>query len=176
MVSFGEMNPTVKKIDQLLPARGTNIYNAGIKEGDKGYERYAHPASVHPILLIINPIADANRNVIMPGYYELVLSYDREMLILAQRGEEIASFPVFKLEDDRSKEQLAQPMDEKSLKKFNKEQKKKDKAIKKAIKQKKIPAAPQEYNNATIEYDKEGDYYLVKYERGSIRAWGAIKQ
>jgi len=62
------------------------------------------------------------------------------------------------------------------LRKFNKEQKKKAKETKKAIKQGKIPEAPQEYNNATIEYDNEGEYYLIKYERGNIRAWGAIKQ
>lgn len=29
--------------------------------------------------------------------------------------------------------------------------------------------------SATIEYVKEGDYYLIKYERGTIRAWGAVK-
>ena len=28
---------------------------------------------------------------------------------------------------------------------------------------------------ATIEYIKDGGYYLVKYEKGYIRAWGAIK-
>jgi len=28
---------------------------------------------------------------------------------------------------------------------------------------------------ASIEYIKEGSYYLVRYEKGVIRAWGAIK-
>ena len=29
--------------------------------------------------------------------------------------------------------------------------------------------------DATIEYIKEGGYYLITYEKGFIRAWGAIK-
>ena len=32
------------------------------------------------------------------------------------------------------------------------------------------------YKEATIEYDKDGDYYLIKYQRGTIKAWGAIKK
>jgi len=28
---------------------------------------------------------------------------------------------------------------------------------------------------ATIDYIKDGGYYLIKYEKGFIRAWGAIK-
>ena len=28
---------------------------------------------------------------------------------------------------------------------------------------------------ASIEYIKEGKYYLIRYEKGKIRAWGAIK-
>ena len=29
--------------------------------------------------------------------------------------------------------------------------------------------------DAQIEYIKEGGYYLLRYEKGHIRAWGAIK-
>ena len=29
--------------------------------------------------------------------------------------------------------------------------------------------------DASIEYVKEGGYYLLMYEKGYIRAWGAIK-
>ena len=29
--------------------------------------------------------------------------------------------------------------------------------------------------DATIEYVKNGGYYLIMYEKGFIRAWGAIK-
>ena len=28
---------------------------------------------------------------------------------------------------------------------------------------------------ASIEYNKEGGYYLIMYEKGFLRAWGAIK-
>ena len=36
---------------------------------------------------------------------------------------------------------------------------------------------PKEYEHmeADIEYIKDGGYYLVRYEKGYIRAWGAIK-
>ena len=36
---------------------------------------------------------------------------------------------------------------------------------------------PEEYIHldASIEYIKEGGYYLIRYEKGFIRAWGAIK-
>ena len=29
---------------------------------------------------------------------------------------------------------------------------------------------------ASIEYDPDGDFYLIKYQRGTIKAWGAIKK
>ena len=36
---------------------------------------------------------------------------------------------------------------------------------------------PKEYEHmeASIEYIKDGGYYLIMYEKGFIRAWGAIK-
>lgn len=175
-----------KTLDNLLPRRGYNIYHAGIKDGDRGHERYAHPSSKHPNLTIVNPIYDDDDNVIMPGYYELILSVDRQMLVLAQAGKEIAIVPVFKLEEDKTQEEMAQPMDNKSLKKWKKEQKKQAK-LKKKIAGNRMTlgdtppdeVVPQDddskYMNATIEYEKSGDYYLIKYECGKIRAWGAIK-
>ena len=176
MVAFGEMNPTVKKIDQLLPPRGANTYNAGIRDGDKGYVRYAHPSSKYPNLMVVNAIYDDDDNVIMPGYYELVLSADRTMMTLVQSGKEVAVVPVFKLEEDLNQEQMAQPMDNKSQRIADRKQKKADKKRKKLIKQGKIPDTPPEvYMNAAIQHDEEGGYYLIKYERDKIRAWGAIK-
>ena len=32
------------------------------------------------------------------------------------------------------------------------------------------------YMTADIEYNPNGSFYLIKYERGTIRAWGAIKK
>lgn len=164
-----------KTTDQLLHKRGPSAYSAGIDERDKGYVKYAHPSSKSPILSIVNPIADDDRNIIMPGYYELVLSADRQMLVLAQAGTVIATIPVFKLEEDKTQETLAQPMDNKSQKKADKAQLNKEKKRKKLVQEGKISDEPEIYMNATIDYDKEGDYYLIKYERQSIRAWGAIK-
>lgn len=175
MIDGGHLLIAVTSKNDLLPPRGSNIYRSGIRDGERGYEIFAHPSSVHPSLLLINPISDDNGNIIMPGYYELVLSADREMLYIVQSGVQLASFPVFKLEEDKD-EASTPPMDNKSLRKYNKEKKKKEKDTKRAICQGKIPEALSEYSNASIQYDEEGGYYLIKYERGRIKAWGAIKQ
>lgn len=165
--------PTIK---DLLPPRGPYVYPSGIYANESEVERYATEPSKHPNLIIINPVCDDNGNVIMPGYYELVLSADRQMLSLVQAGKIIATFPVFKIEEDKNQAQVSQPKDRKSQKKFDKEQKKKAKANKKLVKQGKIPnEETQVYMDATIQYDEKGDYYLIKYECGRIRAWGAIK-
>ena len=37
------------------------------------------------------------------------------------------------------------------------------------------PDEPSVYMEATIEYIKNGEYYLIKYQRGTIKAWGAFK-
>lgn len=166
----------VPMVDRLMPQRGECTYSSGLEEKDKGYEKYAYPSSKYPNLIIINPIYDNDDNVIMPGYYELTLSSDRQMLSLLQAGKTIATFPVFKVEEDKSKEQIIQPMDKKSQKKINKEEEKKEKERKKLIKQGKIPdEEPEIYMNATIQYQENGDYYLIKYERDNIKAWGTIK-
>ena len=161
-------------LEDLLPKRGASVYASGLQEKDKGQVKYGPKSSSEPILSIIDPIFDGDRNVIPPGYYELQLSADRSLLTLAQGQKQIAIIPVFKLEEDKS--QIKQtPIDKKSQRKFDKEQKKQDKKNKKLIKEGKIPPEPIIYNNASIEYDVKGDYYLIKYERERIRAWGALK-
>lgn len=165
----------VPTLETLLPPRGQSVYSAGLKESDKGNVKYGPKSTDQPNLLIVNPITDGDSNLIMPGYYELILSDDRHILSLVQSSKTIATFPVFKLEEDKSQEETPQPTDNKSLKKFSAEQRKKKKKNKKLIKQGKIPEEPEIYNNATIQYEEKGDYYLIKYERGKIRAWGAIK-
>lgn len=165
-----------KTIQQHLPRRGPYIYPAGIKDGDRGFERYSYPSSNHPNLIIATPVSDDDGNIIMPGYYELILSADRQMLILAQSGKEIASCPVFKIEVDKNQEKLTQPNDNKSQKKADKEKRKQDKKNQKLLNKGKIDTLePKVYMNASIQYDEKGDYYLIKYENGKIRAWGAIK-
>lgn len=165
----------VPNAENLIGPRGPNTYSSGIKDADKGYIKYAPKSTDQPNLLIPDSIYDNDQNIIMPGYYELSLSPDRQMLTLSQGRDVFAVIPVFKIEEDKSQEDMAQPKDKKSLKKFNKEQKKKEKKTKKLIKEGRIPEAPAIYTNASIQYNVEGDYYLIKYERGKIRAWAAIK-
>lgn len=164
-----------KTIDKLLPARGPNIYNAGIKDADKGFVKYGPPSTDQPNLLIKDAIGDDDGNMIMPGFYELMLSSDRQNLILSQSQNIVAIIPVFKLEEDKSKLQAAQPMDDKEQKKFDRDQKNENKKKQKALKLGEILTEPQVYNKASIEYEENGAYYLIEYERGAIKAWGAIK-
>jgi hypothetical protein len=176
MTGFGAISPQAYMLQKVLPQRGANIYRSGITEGEKGYEIYASPSSTNPTLIISSPLYDDDRNVIMPGYYELILSGDRTMLSLTQAGQNVAVIPVFKIEEDKMQDETPPPMDSKAQKKFDKEQKKKEKKHKQQVRKGEIPDGVQQiYTNATIEYDEKDDYYLIKYERGKIRAWGAVK-
>jgi len=176
MTAFGQASPQTLMMNKLMPARGSNTYASGTRDSEKGFAIYGPASSDYPTLLLVNPIYDNDGNSVAPGYYELSLNDDRKMFSLSQGGKIIAVVPVFRVEEDRRQAQVAQPMDSKSQKKADKEQKKKDKLRKKQISQGEIPDnAPQTYNNATIEYDDEGSYYLIKYERGKIRAWGVVK-
>lgn len=160
----------------LLPKRGPSTYSSGLGDANSAIARYALKSSKHPNLIISDAIYDDDGNAIMPGYYELILTDDRQMLLLTQSDNIVAKIPVFKMQEDKTQEPQAQPMDDKSQKKFDKEQKKKDKKNKKLIREGKIPnAEPEIYMNASIQYKDDGNYYLIKYERGKIRAWGAIK-
>lgn len=161
-------------LEDLLPKRGESVYSSGLREKDMGFVKFGPESIRNPILSIVNPIFDEDRNVIYPGFYELQLSDDRAFLTLVQSRKEIAKIPVFKVEEDKSEVEPI-PMDNKSQKKYDKEQKKQAKKNKKLIKEGKIPPEPIIYSNATIEYDVKGDYYLIKYERERIRAWGALK-
>ena len=38
-----------------------------------------------------------------------------------------------------------------------------------------LPKKEYVHMEASIDYIKEGGYYLIRYEKGFIRAWGAIK-
>ena len=37
------------------------------------------------------------------------------------------------------------------------------------------PDEPKINMSAEIFYERDGDYYLIKYERDKIRAWGVVK-
>jgi len=165
----------MKGIDKLLPPRGSNVYASGLNDADKGNVKYGPASSDQPTLIITEALYDEDENVIPQGYYELALSDDRQNLLLTQSQRLVAVIPVFKIEEDLPQAQVVQPMDKKSQRKADKAAKKKAKKTQKLIKNGEITEAPGIYNNATIEYNEDGDYYLIKYERGRIQAWGAVK-
>lgn len=169
----GVLHQQVESLDTVMPYGPYPTYPSGLEESGKAIFRYAHQSSEHPNLTIVNPIYDMDRNVIMPGYYELVLSDDRQFLVFAQTGKIIAVIPVFKFEEDQ--EEVAKLYDKKYLKQQAKEQKQQAKINAKRAKTGLPPEEKEVFMKASIEYNKEGRYYLIKYERGRIRAWGAIK-
>jgi hypothetical protein len=167
---------SVSPIEKLLAPRGSNVYPSGIHANDNSLVRYAPKSSDQPNIIITDPIYDGEGNSIVPGFYELTLAADRDKLILSQSEKIVAIIPVFKVEEERNKQPVAQPMDDKSQKKFDKAQKKLAKKNKKLMREGKIPTeAPEIYTHASINYDEAGDYYLIKYERGNIKAWGTMK-
>lgn len=169
----GEVPQGFKTLWELLPA-APYTYPSGVKDNDKGFIRYAYKSSDYPNLIIVDPITDSDGNTIMPGYYQLVLAFDRKTLVLLQTGNLIATFPVFKYEEDPNMGK--QVMDAKALKAEKKAQNKKAKQDKKRAHKCLDPIEKPIYMKASIQYDVSGGYYLVKYERQGIKAWGAIKE
>jgi len=170
----GIFSQELESVDAIMPYPPYPSYPSGLVDSDDALYRYAHKSSEAPNLIIVNPIYDNDRNVILPGYYGLVLSDDRKFLLLVQSEKIIAVLPVFKLEID--KVQTEQLQDKKRQKKLQKEQKAQAKIDVKRAKSGLGPEVKEIYMKATIEYDQQGSYYLVKYECGTIRAWGAIKE
>ena len=178
----GIITPELRDIDYLAPAAPYPVIPSGITVHQKPIYRYAIPTDEQPTLQIIDYIPDHNGNFIKPGYYQLALSDDREFLYLIESKDLIAIIPVFKLAEN---EKELRKLYEKS-KNLAKEEKKERAKKKRKDKVKKIIDAkyavtgstpPQEYvhMDASIEYMKDGSYYLIMYEKGYIRAWGAIK-
>lgn len=170
----GILHQQLVPIEEIMPYAPYMSYPAGLKDSDKAIFRYALNSSSFPNLIIVEPIYDNEGNSIAPGYYGLVLSDDRQFLILAQGDKAIASFPVFKFEEDRIA--LEKLKDKKYLKEQAKKAKAQAKVDAKRAKRGVPPEEKEVYMNATMDYHKDGDYYLIKYERDRIRAWGAIKR
>lgn len=147
---------------------------SGLSVGSEMYYRYSLRESDYPTLIIIDPIYDGEKNVIKPGHYELALSDERDFLILIQSKKPIAIIPVFKIEeDDSEKDRLNDPKYKRELKREAKEKKKvNEKRARKGM----PPVQDYVHMEASIEYDPDGDFYLIKYQRGTIKAWGAIKK
>ncbi|MBP7211577.1 hypothetical protein KBA27_01955 [bacterium] len=149
-------------------------YPGGIKEWDKAIYRYAYKDSDSPNLLITDYIQDASGNMIAPGYYELILSDDKKFLLLCQSNTVIATIPVFKLQVEEQAQVEHGIEYDKYRKKVEKKRAKENKKLIHLDTQQ-INQPANEYMQATIEYIRDGRYYLVMYEKGTIRAWGAIK-
>lgn len=161
-------------VEDIMPYAPYPIYSSGLKESDNSIYRYAKNLSDFPNLVIVEPIYDEAGNVIQPGYYGLVLSDDREFLVLIQGDLIFAVIPVFRLQED--KQALAQERDKKYIRQKAKKDKERAKRNVKLAKSGIPPEVDEVYMDATIEYQPNGDYYLIKYERDKIRAWGAIKK
>ncbi len=167
-------------VDRVLMHENIRAYpimpqeTSGVDFGSQAIYRYALKESDYPTLILVDAIYDNANNVIPPGYYELALSDMRDFLILIQSKKAMAIIPVFKVEEDATEpERLNDKKYKKQLKKEAKERKKVNEARAKAGMP---PDEEKVHMEASIEYNPKGDYYLIKYERGTIRAWGAIKK
>ena len=178
----GVVTPALRDIDYLAPAAPYPVIPSGVTIYQKSIYRYSIPTDEQPTLMIVDYIPDHNGNFIKPGYYQLALSDDREFLYLIESKDLIAVIPVFKLAENEKELRKLYEKD----KKLTKEEKRERAKKKRKDKMKEIIDAkyavtgatpPQEYEHmdAAIEYIKEGEYYLIMYEKGYIRAWGAIK-
>ena len=178
----GIITPKIRDIDYLTPAAPYPVIPSGLTVHQGTLYRYAIPTDEQPILTIENYIPDYNGNFIKPGHYELALSDDREFLYLIESHELVAVIPVFKLAENekelkkyyKSKDELSS--EEKAELRKKKRKEKFQKIIDaKYAKTGATPPKEYEHMEATIEYIKDGGYYLIMYEKGFIRAWGAIR-
>ena len=143
--------------------------------GSDSIYRYGLRESSYPTLSLVDTLSDNDGNFIPPGHYELALSDDRQFLILIESKQPLAIMPVFKVEV--SMEQVPQVHDYKSLRAEQKKNKEIIKTNKKREKKGMPPVDRDEeiYQEASMEYVSDGDYYLIRYERGDVKAWSAIK-
>lgn len=168
-------------VENIMMHPETRVYptepqiSAGVIDGSQVIYRYSLRESSYPTLSIVDEISDSQGNVIPPGHYELALSDERNFLILMQSKKPIAIIPVFKVDIDMST--YAVVKDKKALKREKKEKKAIAKTNAKRAKQGMPPINTEKdiYQEATIEYIPAGGYYLIRYERGDVKAWGAIK-
>lgn len=146
---------------------------SGYYVGTQAIFRYSLKNSDYPTLIIPDPLFDNAGGMIKPGYYELALSDMRDFLILIQSKEPIAVIPVIKIEEDATEQtRLNNKIVKKELKKEAKARKDTNGKRAKVGMPEDIP---QIHMEASIEYEPKGKYYLIKYQRGTIKAWGAFK-
>lgn len=146
---------------------------SGYFTGSQSIYRYSLKNSDYPTIVISVPIYDNAGGVIHAGYYELALSDSKEFLILLESKEPRGIIPVIKIEEDTSEQ--TRLSNKKVKKELKKEQKEREKTNKKRAKVGMPPDEPEIFMEAEIEYNQKENYYLIKYQRGTIRAWGAFK-
>ena len=183
----GILTLALRDIDYLAPSAPYPMNPSGITVHEKSIYRYSIPTDEQPTLSIIDYIPDYNGNFIKPGYYQLALSDDKEFLYLIESKELIAVIPVFKLAENehelkkyRDKSRELTKSERKRVEREERKRKREQK-IREIIEMKYAKTGatppPKDYVHmeASIDYVKEGGYYLIRYEKGFIRAWGAIK-
>ena len=148
---------------------------AGLMVGTQAIYRYGLRESSYPTLSIVDEITEGQGHIIPPGHYELALSDDRQFLILIESKQPLAIMPVFKVEV--TMDEKPQIHDAKSLRAKNKKEKEIAKTNRSREKKGMPPVNKEEeiYQEATMEYIKDGGYFLIRYERGDVKAWAAIK-
>lgn len=146
---------------------------SGYFVGSQAIYRYSLNDSEYPTIIIPDPLYDNRGGIIKPGYYEIALSDSREFLILLESKNPVAIIPVIKIEeDDTEKDRLNNKTVKKELKK---EKKEREKTNKKRAKVGMPPDEPKIFMEAEIEYDNKGEYYIIRYQKGTIKAWGVFK-
>lgn len=183
----GIITPALRDIDYLAPTAPYPRTPSGITIHEKSIYRYAVPTDEQPVLIIKDYIPDNNGNFIVPGHYQLALSDDREFLYLIESRNLLAVIPVFKLAENEAELKKYRDKNRELTKSEKKKVEKEEKRKKREEKRKRIIEAKYAQTGATlpqkeyihmeahIDYIKEGGYYLIRYEKGFIRAWGAIK-
>lgn len=146
---------------------------SGYYVGTQAIYRYSLKDSDYPTLIITDPLFDNAGGVITSGYYELALSDMRDFLILIQSKNPVAVIPVIKIEEDAT--EAARLNNKKVKKELKKEEKARNDTNEKRSKVGMKPDEPEIHMEASIEYVPSGQYYLIKYQRGTIKAWGAFK-
>lgn len=146
---------------------------SGYFVGTQAIYKYSLKDSDYPTIIIPDPLYDNKGGIIKPGYYELALSDSRDFLILMESKNPRAIIPVIKIEEDATE---TDRLNNKKVKKeLKKEKKDRENTNKKRAKKGMPPDEPQIFTEANIEYNPKGNYYLIKYQRGTIKAWGCFK-
>ncbi len=141
--------------------------------GSQSIFKYALKDSDYPTIIIPDPLYDNEGGIISPGYYELALTDNREFLILMQSKTPKAVIPVIKIEEDATEYRR---LNNKTVKKQQKKEAKYRENTNKKRAKVGMPAdEPQIFMEAELEYNPDDEYFLIKYQRDTIKAWGAFK-